>query len=624
MEPNDSELCKKIGFMCGIEIHQRLATREKLFCSCPTAVPPSDEKPVGSVKRHQRAVAGELGKIDLSAEYEELKDREFTYNIYDNNACLVEIDEEPPHDLNNDALCIAIAFAKSLKMDIVDEFQTMRKSVVNGSNPSAFQRTMLIGLNGEIETSDGIKTKIMKLFLEEESSGIESSSHNAVVYNTDRLGIPLVEIDTDPYIPTPAAAKSVALTIGTMLRVSGSVQRGLGTIRQDVNVSIRGGSRVEIKGMQELDKMDKFIINEITRQQSLLEIKDTLQSIDAKVHQGMDVTEIFRNTKVKVITGQTEKGGVVIGFRLQGFKGLLGKEVNPERRLGTEISDYAKAAGVNGIIHSDEDMGKYGFSNDELSKLAAALSLGENDAFALIAGQQPHASKAASLAINRAQMCFDGVPLETRGVANTELCTTKFMRPLPTSSRMYPETDVRPIITTAEMLKVAERDAPDIAAERASLKKQLSNESLASNMIMSPRLGMYKRIVSSCQADPVFVANVLLQKFTELKRSGLDVDYIPESSIIDIFSKYADGTVTKQGIDELLKAASSGTTDIASAINKRNLARVKGENLAKLISSISSEIKSTEPDKIRRAIMSKYRLNVDGSELNELLNKSKQ
>jgi glutamyl-tRNA(Gln) amidotransferase subunit E len=623
MDANDSEFYKKIGFMCGIEIHQRLATAEKLFCSCPTAIPPATEKPAGSIRRHQRAVAGELGKIDLSAEYEEFKDREFTYNIYEDNACLVEIDEEPPHELNKDALCIAMAFAKSLKMEIIDEFQTMRKSVVDGSNPSAFQRTILIGLNGEITTEEGIKTKVMKLFLEEESSGIESSSQGSIVYNTDRLGIPLVEIDTDPFIPTPAAARSVALAIGTMLRVSGAVQRGIGTIRQDVNVSIRGGSRVEIKGMQELERMDKFIINEIARQQALLEIKDLLQNAHAKVHQNIDVTSVFADTKVKIIRNQLDKGGLVIGFRLEGFKGLLGKEVNPERRLGTEISDYAKVAGVNGILHSDENMDGYGFSKQELDKLHAALSLGDDDAFVIIAGSQSNAPKAASLARGRAQLCFDGVPLETRGVANIDLCTTRFLRPLPTGSRMYPETDVRPIVTSSEMLAKAERDAPDISAERASLKSQLHNDSLAASIMMSPRLGVYKRVVSSSKVDPALIANVLLQKFTELKRSGLDVDAIPEACIIKMFSRYADGAITKQGIDEILKAFSSGKADVDLIITERSLNRIKGADLLNLISSVSSEIQSKDAEEIRRAIMSRYRLNVDGSELNGLLSQFK-
>jgi glutamyl-tRNA(Gln) amidotransferase subunit E len=619
MEANDSEFYKKIGFLCGIEVHQRLATKEKLFCSCSTGMPPLSEKPIASIRRHQRAVAGELGSVDLSAQYEEFKDREFTYNIYGDNTCLVEIDEEPPHELNKEALSLALAFSKSLSMEIIDEFQVMRKSVVDGSDPSAFQRTILIGLNGSITTPEGLKVMVQKLFLEEESSGIESSSENSIVYNTDRLGIPLVEIDTDPYIPTPAAAKSVALAIGMLLRISGGVQRGLGTIRQDVNVSIRGGARAEIKGLQELDLMDKFIMNEITRQMKLLEIKDELKQRNPKIHTPKDITEIFADTSVKIIKTQLAKNGAVAGFRLEGFSGLLGKEVNPDRRLGSEISDYAKAAGVHGIIHSDENLDRYGFSDDEKANISKALGLGKNDAFILIAGQKSQAMKAASLAVGRAEACMEGIPLETRGVANTDLCTTRFLRPLPTGSRMYPETDVKPIGATKEMLDSATANAPDSAKEHGRLKAQLSSAALADSMLLSPRLGLYKRVASSLKIDSSFVANILLQKFTELKRSGFDVDSIPEASVMDVFSQYADGSITKQAVDELLKALSSGKRDVPGLVRELKLERIRGEKLLDLVNSTTKEAKSGQPDEVRRLIMSKYRLNVDGSELNEML-----
>ncbi|MDE1832998.1 MAG: Glu-tRNA(Gln) amidotransferase subunit GatE [Candidatus Micrarchaeota archaeon] len=602
---------KRIGFMCGLEIHQRLSTREKLFCSCPTTILGKGATPSSHISRYQRAVAGELGAMDVSAQFEELRNREFTYNIYDTNACLVEIDEEPPHEPNREALEAALSFASALKMRIVNELQPMRKAVVDGSDPSAFQRSMLIALGGSIEV-EGIRVNIPSMFLEEESSGIVESTERGITYNTDRLGVPLVEIDTDPYIPDPATAKRVALHIGTMLRISGKVQRGIGSIRQDVNVSIKGGNRVEIKGVQDLDLIDSFLENEILRQQNLIEIKKRLELARAQVMEPADLTHVFKSTKVEIIQ---RNSGVVLGFGLKGFKGLLGFEINPKKRLGTEISDYAKMAGVKGIIHSDEDLQKYGFSDAELVEIRKSLDISDEDSFILVAGEKEKAEAAVKLAHSRARSAFDGVLKETRVANDTVLCTTKFMRPLPTGSRMYPETDVKPIPVTREMLEEAMADAPDTTREMANLEAKLHNKQLASQLLLSPKLQLFKDIVSSTSADPSFVANTLIQKFTELRRQGLSVDEISDERLKDAFQAYADGEITKQAIDEILKELSRADSDVKKLVARLSLERITGKALKKIIDSEKGKSK----EEIRRSIMSSYRLRVDGAELNSLL-----
>ena len=608
-----------IGFLCGIEIHQRLATKEKLFCSC-SADTGRTGKAVASVMRHQRAVAGELGKVDAAAEFEELKDREFVYNVYDENTCLVEVDEEPPHQLNVEALVMAVAAARALGMGLVDELQPMRKSVVDGSDPSAFQRTILVGMEGHIETPSGVRARLEKLFVEEESSGISSKqSGRSITYDIDRLGIPLIEIDTDPNIPTPLAAKEIALAIGTMLRVAGLAQRGLGTIRQDVNVSIRDGARVEIKGLQELDNLDKFVENEVRRQSALVAIKKRLSDAGAKVGSPIDVTDLFSGTAVRVLRGQIDNGGTVLGMKLGGFAGAVGTEVNPDRRLGTEFSDYAKAAGVHGIIHSDEDMGSYGFTSAELDGLSKLLGIGSGDAFVLIAGKSGEAAGAAALVKMRAEYCLVGVPKETRGVASAERCTTRFLRPLPTGWRMYPETDVRPIEISDELLKRASMFATDVGSERARLVEQLKSDDLAGKMMMSPRLAVYRLVVGSSGADPVLVANTLLQKFTELKRNGIDVDSIRPERLVELFAAYSKGRITKQAIDELLKRLAKSDTAIDEAIRELSIERISGAKLKALIKSIAGASGLGNPGVLKKKIMAQHRLTVDGSELNQAL-----
>ena len=512
--PQGNERYSSLGFMCGLEIHQRLATSEKLFCSCKTSILGKTEKPIAEVSRYQRAVAGELGSVDVSAEFEEQKNREFTYRIYRENTCLVDLDEEPPHSPNKDAIAHALSFASAMNMHTIHEIQPMRKAVVDGSDPSAFQRSMLIALNGSIDV-DGHRINIPSMFLEEESSGIESGDANKAIYNTDRLGIPLIEIDTDPYIPTPTVAKMVALQIGTMLRISGAVQRGIGSIRQDVNMSIKGGSRVEIKGVQELDLIDKFLDNEILRQQKLLEIKDKLLKAEAIVGASRDVTHLFSGTKVAIISNQLKKHGIAVAFGLKGFKGILGTEVNPNKRLGTEISDYAKMAGVQGLIHSDEDLNKYGFSQEELASLRKELGITESDSFILIAGGKDQAPVAVSHAIWRAKYALLGVPKETRAANDNSYYTTRFMRPLPSGSRMYPETDTRPILVTEQMLLQAEKDAPNLDRERKQLSSLIKNKALAEQLIMSPRLQFFKRTVEETGADPEFTLSRPTGKGTE-------------------------------------------------------------------------------------------------------------
>ncbi len=239
---HDEHFYRQLGFKCGLEIHQRLDTAEKLFCHCSPKL--DDTEFLGTVERRQRAVAGELGRVDWATEFEGSKKRSFVYQVYRTSVCLVDVDEEPPHDLNDEALDIALRIVANLHAHVPDELEVMRKVVIDGSDPSAFQRTLLIGYDGYIEVN-GKRISIPSIFLEEESSGIVSSDSEKVVYDVRRLGIPLVEIDTAPEISSPEEAKEVAKAIGLLLRLVGSVQRGIGTIRQDVNVSIAKGARVE-------------------------------------------------------------------------------------------------------------------------------------------------------------------------------------------------------------------------------------------------------------------------------------------------------------------------------------------------------------------------------------------
>jgi len=590
----DPDYYRKIGFMCGLEIHQRLATEEKLFCSCHTEIKDKGHE-IATVQRRQRAVAGELGKVDKAAEIEEGKDRLFTYKVFRENTCLVDIDEEPPHRMNMEALRITLSLAHSMGMKIVEELQPMRKGVVDGSDPSAFQRTVLVALEGRIKVN-GHTITVPTLCLEEESSGIVGGSEGNVTYDTSRLGVPLMEIATDATIPDPKSAKDVALYLGTLLRITGRMQRGIGSIRQDVNMSIKGGARVEIKGMQELALMDKFIENEVNRQQNLIEISKELQVRKAKIGAPVDLTKIFKNTKANLV-GSAE---CVVGARLGGFEGVMGREINPQRRLGTEISDYAKLGGVKGIIHSDEDLKKYGFAQEEINVIRSELDVAAGDAFMLIAGTKQSAWKSMEHALWRADHALKGVPRETRGAMPGELCTSKFLRPLAGGSRMYPETDTRPILVTKEMLAAAKKNAPNLDSEKKGIGALVKNEAVAAQLLLSPRLKLFKLVVQESKAEPELVANILIQKFTELKREGVDCDAIAEGKIVSLFDSYHRGEITKQAIDSVLRELMKGGS-VEAAIEKLKLKRLTGKELKDIIAKEKGKTK----DETLRNVMSK-------------------
>ncbi|MEM0146999.1 MAG: Glu-tRNA(Gln) amidotransferase subunit GatE, partial [Candidatus Micrarchaeaceae archaeon] len=409
----NSKFYKDIGFMCGLEIHQRLATKEKLFCACKANL--ETDESIGEIRRRQRAVAGELGVIDASTQFESSKNRQFVYNTFEKETCLVDVDEEPPHDLNKEALGIALQIAAAFNAKVPDELEPMRKVVVDGSDPSAFQRTILVGYDGYVKVGSK-KINVPSIFLEEESSGIEHSDRELVIYNVDRLGIPLVEIDTAPEISTPEEAKEAAKQIGLLLRLTGKVQRGIGTIRQDVNVSIKNGARTEIKGFQDLDSMPQVIDNEVERQLALLKVRDMVAKRKAAVGQAIDISHVFSSTKCGIIRKSLDSNGTVIGFALKGFKGALGYELNPGRRLGSEISEYAKLAGVGGIIHSDENLAQYGISESEIREIEKALKTGANDAFVLVTGPSDVCATAVAYARQRAELAIKQVPKETRGI----------------------------------------------------------------------------------------------------------------------------------------------------------------------------------------------------------------
>ena len=372
---------QKIGLKCGIEIHQQLEGK-KLFCNCPTLL--RDDKPDFELKRKLRASAGESGKIDIAARQEQIRNKTFVYQGYSDTTCLVETDSEPPHALNQNSLYTTLQLSKLVNANVSPVVQVMRKTVVDGSNTSGFQRTALIARNGEVETSEGI-VRIDNISLEEDACKIVSETETEKIYKLDRLGIPLIEIGTAPDIKTPEQAQETAKKLGMLLRSLPNVKRGLGTIRQDVNVSIKGGNRIEAKGAQDLKMIPTLVNLEIKRQQELLKIKEELKKIKLNEFKIYDITKLLSKSEAKVIASAIKIKGKVLAIKLNGFSGLIGRELQPNYRVGSEFSGRAKIkAGVKGIFHSDE-LPNYGITKDEVDLINKELKCKDKDAFVLVA-----------------------------------------------------------------------------------------------------------------------------------------------------------------------------------------------------------------------------------------------
>jgi glutamyl-tRNA(Gln) amidotransferase subunit E len=450
-------------------------------------------------------------------------------------------------------------------MKIVDEVHTMRKMVIDGSNTSGFQRTAYVGSEGSIETSQG-PVGIGILCLEEEAARIVDDRGDSLVFSLDRLGIPLVEIGTAPDIISPAHAREVAKTLGMILRSTEKVKRGLGTIRQDVNVSIRGGARVEVKGVQELNLIDKIVEFEALRQKRLLEIRDKLQQRNASVNDHIwDITTSFSSTTSKVITHSLKKGGVVLACVLTGFDGLVGQEVQPGRRMGTELSDRAKRAGVGGIFHTDE-LPAYGITDVEVQAVSGLLAAGEGDCVVMVTGPRDRAWKAMQAVLIRAREALVCVPEETRR-ALPDGCS-EYMRPLPGSARMYPETDVPSVMITERMLQ--RLVLPELFADRAlRFERDYGlNAELSRVMAASPNYQLFEEIVSSLKVSPSIAVRALETIPIELARDGVPISNLTDQHYRESFALVAQGQVAKEGLGEMLRALAENPEKSAFEVAK--------------------------------------------------------
>jgi len=576
---------EKTGLKVGIEIHQQLNTSAKLFCNCKPEL--FKEEPETTFLRRLRPTQSELGQTDPAAFFEFQKGVEILYEANNATSCLVEMDEEPPHQLNREAVDTVLAAALMMKCKPVDEVHVMRKTVIDGSNTTGFQRTCVIALDGEIRV--GEKTvPIQHASLEEDAARKTAEEGNTVHYRIDRLGIPLIEVATAPVIRSPKEAEEVSLAIGNILRATGRVIRGLGTIRQDINVSIPNGALIEIKGVQELELISLAVEYEVKRQLNLIKISEELRkeglNQENLKEDFVDVTDIFKQTMCKVIRKSLDKNQRVVAVKLPKFKGFLKGELAHNFRLGTELADRARFWGrVGGIFHTDE-MPAYGVTADEIEHLKSELETEEKDAVVFVADTPENVRDALRAVVERAREALEGVPEETR--ASNQDGTTRFMRPRPGAARMYPETDIPPVQVTEEHVEWVSSHLPELPEQKLHrlTKEYRLNEKLAKQILDSEYGELFEVIAKESKVSATTVAAFMTENMKALKRDGVPVERIPEAHIRDVFKCVGSGQVTKEAVSEIVTwlAQHEGST-VQEATRSIGLKMLSKEELEKTI-----------------------------------------
>lgn len=620
-----------IDLKVGFEIHQQLRTKNKLFCGCSCE---EAQKYDRSFMRKLRPTQSELGAYDPAAMFEFSKMRTVEYSTAFGSSCLVEADEEPPHDVNKEALETALIFSLALHSKVMDEIHVMRKLVIDGSNTTGFQRTMLVASGGYLEVA-GKKVGVQSICLEEDAAKLLGDEKGVRKYGLDRLGVPLVEIALEPVTGKPEEMMQIALTLGRLLRASKRVARGLGSIRQDVNVSVQNGAVVEIKGVQQLDQLVKVIEHEMQRQHGLILIANKLN--EHKVDAGRvgdrieDVTEVLAKSQSKIVKKILDGGGLFKAIRVPGFAGMIGYEPYPEIRIGKELGKLVRFYDLDGVFHSDE-LPNYGITEQEVAATRSRLQAGDDDAFVIVGGPKDKVDFASDAIIRRLQAAIKGVPAETR--AATPDGKTVFLRPRPGAARMYPETDIHTIPVTDDMLKALEDKVPrpwDEIVDSLSKKYNL-NKKLASQIFDSDYLAVFEEIAGATKVQPTFVASKLTEDLTSLQRQGLDPSVLTEETIKDVFFRLDAGTIAKESVivifeklmkgeaktvDQAIKAAgvsSIGDDELSAGLDKivnANMAVVKEKGMGALSTLMG------------RA-MAEYRGKADGAKINSMLKEKLQ
>ncbi len=580
---------RQLGFKCGLEIHQQLLTEKKLFCRCPAYY--RNDRPDGQIVRHMRPTLSELGEYDGTALMEFKTKKNITYQLYRENSCTYELDDTPPFPINRQALEIALKLAMLLNCAVVDELHVSRKQYLDGSIPTGFQRTAIVGVDGWVPYK-GRKIHITHLCLEEDACREVSDIGHEIIFRTDRLSMPLLEVITAPDMLDPTEAMEVNALIGMILKASGLVRRGIGSVRQDVNVSIAGGDRVEIKGTPHSWMSGELTAIEAERQAALLGIKETLRlrGINDKTLHGekFDLTDSFADLKNPIIEESRVNGWKIKGIKLDGFAGIMSRPVQPGKFFADELAGRVRVIAcldrMPNIAVSDIPQSA-GFTVESWLRIRKQCGCKHTDAVVLTWGAEDDVNTALSEIKIRAIEATRGVPQETRQSIGSGV--TDFERILPGADRMYPDTDSPPVKITAEWLDRLRAELPEPAYKLIDKwEKKGASTDIAEKAVVSPQAALFDRLVNDTETNPGLIWSGLK------KLSGSDHLFLNGNAqhFITLFKTYEAKKITRDSLFDILEQAGrGGNGSIPDMIENHALVDIDSPEVTALIAEFKSE-----------------------------------
>jgi glutamyl-tRNA(Gln) amidotransferase subunit E len=544
-----------VGFKSGLEIHQQLLTDKKLFCRCPAAR--YSESYDAEILRHMRPTLSELGEYDGTALMEFKTKKEIIYRINRDTVCTYEMDDTPPFLINEDALDIALGIGLLYNCKLVDELHIARKQYLDGSIPTGFQRTAIYALDGWIPYKDR-KVKIVQMSIEEDSCReVADFSHNRI-YLTDRLGMPLIETVTGPDMRTPHEVAEVGWICAKLVRSTHKVRRGIGAARQDVNVSVEGGTRIEIKGVPKISMIPLLTHNEAMRQWNLLKLRNELEkkgiTYETFKSEDYDISSLIKKPHYIPLKNAVESKLKIRCVVLKGFAGLLHWQTQTDTYFSREISDRVRViaclTNIPNLIHSDSKSDT--ISSSDWQRVKKYVEATDDDTLIIVWANDDDIQTAVNEIILRAREATLGIPSETRQALSDG--TNGFERILPGADRMYPDTDLPPKRIEAERIEKIKFWLPEPFWKRQAWYIELGIPAdTIDELSISKYAELFKKAVNEWNVNPVTAAVVLIQYPKRLKRNKYNISLINVEMMTLILKAYADGRLTRDFILNALK-----------------------------------------------------------------------
>ena len=571
------EVYQTLGFMCGLEVHQQLKTDKKLFCHCPAGIFQKDGEYDAEVVRHMRPTLSEMGGYDGTALMEFKTKKTIVYRIANATTCTYDVDDTPPFKINEQALEIALEIALLLKTNIVGELHITRKQYLDGSIPTGFQRTGIISIEGQIPLKNK-PVRIIQLSIEEDSCREVSDVGHKRIYTTDRLGMPLIETVTYPDMKTPEEAYEAAQYIRFLNRSTGKVRTGIGATREDVNVSISGGTRVEIKGVSHINHIPELVHNEAFRQKSLLEIRrELLKRIPDFENWKISHTFInkdYINSTCSQIKEILKEDYQLVAVNLPGFQGILSFFTQPGRMFSDEISDRLKVIACiekPNMTHSED----WHVIDEDFNFICQLLKTKKEDAQILFWGPKEDINTALETIEERCLFAFKGIPNETRKSLGNG--TTMFERVLPGADRMYPDTDSAPISISEDFIEKVRSNLPvDVNHRINQLKNWKVPEDAFFYLLRYNLVPLIEKTSHDFEINPRIIATLLAHKLKYFQGRLQPDSPFNYEKIYELFSFIKEQRVELDLIYEMLPILYSHPKmemmDILKSINfsKRN------------------------------------------------------